>query len=99
MFGSRAKSPRHQYSLCNTPDEAHRYAIGVALDPNSRGGLSAIHAQVRVGDIVEVSEPQNHFPLVEEARCSVLIAGGIGVTPILAIARPFHADGCGFSAY
>jgi ferredoxin-NADP reductase len=90
-----------QYSLCNLPGERHRYVIGVALAPNSRGGSASIHAKLRAGDVVEVSPPRNHFPLVEDAAHSVLIAGGIGVTPILAMAlrlqalkRPFTVHYC-----
>ncbi|TKC90339.1 oxidoreductase [Trinickia terrae] len=93
------EAPWRQYSVCNAPGETHRYLVGVALAMNSRGGSSAIHSQVRVGDIIEVSAPRNHFGLREEASHSVLIAGGIGVTPILAMARRLHALGRRFTVY
>ncbi|CAN7247165.1 PDR/VanB family oxidoreductase [Pseudoduganella sp. LjRoot289] len=81
-----------QYSLCNDPRETHRYLIGVLRDPHSRGGSAAMHEGVREGDMLRISAPKNHFPLVP-ARRSLLFAGGIGVTPILCMAeRLAHAD-------
>lgn len=85
-----------QYSLCNSPAERHHYVIAVLRDPNSRGGSVALHDRVKVGDPVYVSSPRNHFPLVPEAKRSILLAGGIGVTPILSMAEQLHADGCDF---
>jgi ferredoxin-NADP reductase len=70
------------YSLCNTPAERHRYVIAVKRAPTSRGGSSTMHDLVRVGQMVETSAPRNNFVLCENAPHSVLIAGGIGVTPI-----------------
>ncbi len=82
-----AKSgPVRQYFLCNDPVETHRYLIAVLRDPSSRGGSISMHA-MSVGDVIEISEPKNHFPLRHDARRSVLIAGGIGITPILAMAK------------
>jgi vanillate monooxygenase ferredoxin subunit len=75
-----------QYSLCNSPAERHQYQIAVLLDPNSRGGSTAMHA-LTVGKLIEISDPKNHFPLTHDARHSVLLAGGIGVTPILCMAE------------
>jgi tetrachlorobenzoquinone reductase len=76
-----------QYSLCNAPGERHRYVIGVGLDANSRGGSSWIHAQLQEGMRLRISAPRNNFPLAESAEHTVLVAGGIGVTPLLAMAR------------
>lgn len=76
-----------QYSLCNNPSETHRYLIGVLRDPNSRGGSIAMHDQLKVGDIVEISYPRNLFELAKESSNSILLAGGIGVTPILCMAE------------
>jgi vanillate O-demethylase ferredoxin subunit len=85
-----------QYSLLNDPAEQHRYVVAVALDAASRGGSRHLHAQVNPGDMLAISAPRCHFPLVEDAAHSVLIAGGIGVTPLwsmaqrlLALGRPF----------
>ena len=82
-----------QYSLCNHPDERHRYLIGVLKDPASRGGSQHLHEQINTGDRLQISEPRNLFPLVHEARRSLLFAGGIGITPILCMAeRLAHSD-------
>ncbi|MCY1166158.1 MAG: PDR/VanB family oxidoreductase [Pseudomonadota bacterium] len=76
-----------QYSLCNHPSERTRYLIAVLRDPKSRGGSAAMHDQVQVGDIIRISAPRNLFPLAQGARRSLLLAGGIGVTPILCMAE------------
>ena len=80
-----------QYSLCNDPKESHRYLIGVLKDPSSRGGSRGMHEQIHVGDVLEISAPKNHFPLAHEARKSLLLAGGIGITPILCMAERLSA--------
>ena len=79
-----------QYSLCNHPDENHRYLIGVLKDPASRGGSQAMHEQIQVGQTLSISEPRNLFPLSENAQRSLLFAGGIGITPILCMAERLH---------
>jgi vanillate O-demethylase ferredoxin subunit len=75
-----------QYSLCNDPEEQHRYVIGVLRDPASRGGSIAFHDNIKEGDEIQISMPKNHFPLVP-AKYSLLFAGGIGITPILCMAE------------
>jgi ferredoxin-NADP reductase len=70
------------YSLLNSPDERKRYVVGVAKDRNSRGGSRYVHEQLRVGATLEISAPRNNFTLDESAAHTVLIAGGIGITPI-----------------
>ena len=80
-----------QYSLCNDPAEAHRYVIGVGRDAAGRGGSLWLCDRAAVGDRLRVSAPRNHFPLVETASHSVLVAGGIGITPLLAMARRLSA--------
>ena len=81
-----------QYSLCNAPGGRDRYQIGVLREPESRGGSVAMVDAVQEGQDIRVSEPRNHFELESSARKSVLIAGGIGVTPILCMAeRLAHA--------
>ncbi len=82
-----------QYSLCGDPAQADCYAIAVQRARHGRGGSARLHDDVRVGDLVEVSLPRNHFPLIENARHIVLIAGGIGVTPLLAMAHRLEALG------
>lgn len=73
------------YSLLNDPAEPNAYVIGVQLDPASRGGSQHIHEHWRAGQVVEVSQPRNHFPLKEDAQRSILVAGGIGITPMLSM--------------
>jgi ferredoxin-NADP reductase len=75
------------YSLVNDPADRSRYCIGVGMDPKSRGGSRHIHTQLRPGQIIEVDPPLNNFVLDESAEHTVLIAGGIGITPIFSHAR------------
>lgn len=82
-----------QYSLCNHPDEQHRYVIAVALANDSKGGSRWLHEEVKEGDILSISLPRNHFPLADEPEHSVLIGGGIGITPILTMAYTLEQQG------
>jgi len=88
-----------QYSLCNDPTETHRYLIGVLRDPASRGGSLALHAQVQEGQVLQISTPKNHFGLAHDARRSLLLAGGIGVTPILCMAERLAMTGADFAMH
>lgn len=90
---------RRQYSLLNDPHEEHRYVIAVQRAPDSRGGSRMIHETLRVGDRLWASEPRNHFCLNERARHSVLIAGGIGITPLLCMARRLNTLGKAWVLY
>lgn len=85
-----------QYSLCNAPDERHRYLLGVLRETNGRGGSRQMHERVAVGDLLQVSMPRNNFPLDESATRHLLIAGGIGVTPLLAMGHRLQALGADF---
>lgn len=87
-----------QYSLCNAPGETSRYIIGVLHEAQSRGGSAAMH-ELCEGDSLLISEPRNLFPLRVEAKRSLLMAGGIGVTPILAMAEQLAADGADFAMH
>jgi tetrachlorobenzoquinone reductase len=78
------------YSLLNSQGERDRYVIGVHLEPNSRGGSRYIHDAVAQGDLLSISHPRNSFALCEDAPQSILIAGGIGITPLLSMARRLH---------
>lgn len=88
-----------QYSLCNHPEERHRYLIGVLKDPTSRGGSLAMHEQIHPGACLPISEPRNLFPLAREARRSLLFAGGIGITPILCMAERLAHSGADFELH
>lgn len=81
-----------QYSLCNDPRRRDAYQLAVLREPASRGGSNILIDKVEAGGELRVSEPSNHFALEPSARHTVLIAGGIGVTPILCMAeRLAHA--------
>jgi vanillate O-demethylase ferredoxin subunit len=80
-----------QYSLCNGPGEHDRYRIAVKREPDSRGGSRAMH-ELREGDVLTIGPPRNHFPLKHAEGPSVLVAGGIGITPLLAMALQLAAD-------
>ena len=84
------------YSLLNDCSDRHRYVLGVLRDAKSRGGSKAVHEQLRVGMRVDISRPRNNFALHENAAYTVLLAGGIGVTPILCMARRLKSIGKSF---
>jgi vanillate O-demethylase ferredoxin subunit len=87
-----------QYSLCNDADETHRYLIGVLRAPDSRGGSEVMHDRVQVGDVLKIGRPRNQFPLLPASH-SLLIAGGIGITPLLSMAERLAKDGAPFSLH
>lgn len=74
-----------QYSLWNDPGERRRYRIAVLRETESRGGSGYLHESIRVGDLVEVSLPRNDFPVEPSAERHLLIAGGIGIAPIMSM--------------
>jgi vanillate O-demethylase ferredoxin subunit len=88
-----------QYSLCNDPAERHRYLIGVLKDPATRGGSQAMHDRVHEGDELDISAPKNHFALAHDAGHHLLLAGGIGVTPILCMAERLSTTGASFAMH
>jgi ferredoxin-NADP reductase len=75
-----------QYSLHNKPGERHRYVISILRLPAGRGGSLAMH-KICVGQVLSISPPRNHFEMAEHARHYILVAGGIGITPLLAMAE------------
>lgn len=90
------------YSLCQDhhPDAPHRpYRVAVLRDATSRGGSQSVHAQLHEGSRLHVSPPRNFFPLHEAAPHSLLLAGGIGITPLLAMAERLHARQRTFSLH
>lgn len=88
-----------QYSLCNRPGETHRYQIGVLRDAGSRGGSQAVHDALHEGTELAISAPRNLFPLSEAAPHHLLLAGGIGITPLLAMAEHLSAQGTSFALH
>ncbi|BAU96749.1 ferredoxin reductase [Corynebacterium suranareeae] len=75
-----------QYSLCGRPDGDNAYVVAVKREPSSRGGSEALH-QLKVGDRLKISEPRNLIEIAEDAQHHILIAGGIGITPMHSMAR------------
>jgi vanillate O-demethylase ferredoxin subunit len=86
-----------QYSLCNDPAETGRYQIAVKREADSRGGSQGMHERVREGALLTISPPRNNFALSPAARHHLLIAGGIGITPLLAMARQLARTGGEFA--
>jgi vanillate O-demethylase ferredoxin subunit len=78
-----------QYSLCGDARDRFRYVIGVQREQAGRGGSQAIFEKVHVGRLLSISHPRNHFQVAGDAAGHLLLAGGIGLTPLLAMARHF----------
>jgi len=96
---ARSDGVVRQYSLCNEFYQKSCYVICVHLALESRGGSKWMHEQVQVGTMLMISPPKNHFPLVQNAKRSLLFAGGIGITPILAMAEELSAKGRDFELH
>lgn len=84
------------YSLLNDPSETSRYVIAVLREADSKGGSAWLHEHLREGDELAASAPINHFPLNEAGTHHILIAGGIGVTPLIAMAHRLKALGADY---
>jgi ferredoxin-NADP reductase len=87
------------YSLAGDPKDTSHWLLGVLLEPKSRGGSSAMHNKVRVGDLLEVGVARNAFPMASEAKHSILIAGGIGITPLKSMAHALNDAGASFELH
>ncbi|MFD7427521.1 PDR/VanB family oxidoreductase [Streptomyces sp. NPDC059818] len=81
-----------QYSLCGDPADPDSYTVATRLAEAGRGGSREVHERLREGEEVEIRGPRNRFPLAD-APAYVLIAGGIGITPILPMLRALAASG------
>lgn len=88
-----------QYSLCGDPRDRRTYRVAVLKDPDSRGGSIAVHDALLEGEPVVISTPRNHFPLDASAQYSVLVGGGIGITPMIAMAWELFAAGQNFELH
>ena len=86
-----------QYSISR--HSAAGYELGILRDPASRGGSACVHDDLHEGDALEISLPRNLFPLTTDAQRSLLFAGGIGITPIIAMADALHAAGADFELH
>lgn len=88
-----------QYSLCNSPRDHGVYRLGVLREPQSRGGSAAVHDRLKPGDTITISAPRNLFPLAETGEHHILVGGGIGITPLIAMAYELHARGVSFTLH
>lgn len=91
------------YSLARAPQGdapgggETRYVIGVKREARGRGGSAALHDRVRPGDLLAIGSPRNAFALAPQAAHHLLLAGGIGLTPLLAMAQQLQREGAGFT--
>lgn len=88
-----------QYSLFGDPANRQRYEIAVLLEANSRGGSAAIHRTFQVGRRIRIGVPRNNFRMAKDARRSILVAGGIGVTPLVSMMRVLQAAEAEYQVY
>lgn len=88
-----------QYSLCGSPADCRSYRIAVQREVAGRGGSSELFETWQPGKVVLVSAPRNQFELAEGAKRYVLIAGGIGITPLLPMAATLESRGADFHLY
>jgi len=87
-----------QYSLCQNPASTDVYRIGILNDPESRGGSVCAFEQIKTGTPLQISAPKNLFPLADAVH-SVLIGGGIGITPLISMAYQLHEKGASFELH
>jgi len=83
---------RNPYSLMSPPHEPSGYEISVLRVEESRGGSAFMHGQVKEGDALTISQPVNLFPADARGRKHILVAGGIGITPFLAMMAQFRRN-------
>ena len=81
-----ANGMTRQYSLCGEPSNSQHFKIAVLLEEDGRGGSTWIHNQLQQGSELQIHAPRNHFELDENSENYLLIAGGIGITPIMLMA-------------
>ncbi|MDC4679567.1 PDR/VanB family oxidoreductase [Acinetobacter baumannii] len=87
-----------QYSLCQNPNDEGKFRLGILRDPESRGGSISAFDEIKDGMQIQVSEPKNLFPLLK-AKHSVLIGGGIGITPLITMAYQLAHEGASFELH
>lgn len=90
---------RNPYSLMSPPHDPSAYEISVLRVANSRGGSAFMHSQVKVGDTLAVSQPMNLFPVDQRGRKHLLFAGGIGITPFIAMMEQLEREGRAFELH
>ena len=88
-----------KYSLCNDPSERDRYQVAIKRETNGRGGSANLIDAVKTGDELMVAPPVNDFGLPQRATDFLFIAGGIGITPMMAMIREVQAQGKRFRLF
>src|SRR6185369_10606017 len=88
-----------KYSLCNDPSERDRYQVAVKREVSGRGGSSTLIDRTKPGDDLYIAPPVNDFALPQRAQDFLFIAGGIGITPIMAMIRQVRKEGKRFRLY
>lgn len=88
-----------QYSLCSDPNNSSQYQIAVQYESEGRGGSAYIHQHLKQDDEIQINPPRNHFQLDHSAERYVLIAGGIGITPIMLMAFELQLQGKDFELH
>ena len=90
---------RNPYSLMSAPHDPSSYEISVLRVDNSRGGSAFMHERVRLGDELVISQPVNLFPVDMRGRKHLLVAGGIGITPFMAMMQQMSREGSSFELH
>lgn len=93
------KWAQRNYSILSDPADRMHYEIGVLAEPHGSGGSLYLHENVHAGNVLEAMAPKNEFSLAPNADHSILITGGIGITPILCMLRALKADGQSFELH
>ena len=88
-----ANGIERQYSLLDSEAEPRTYRVGIKREAEGLGGSRYFHEHLRPGVELSIAPPRNNFPLAEDAANSILIAGGIGITPIWCMAKRLRALG------
>lgn len=88
-----------QYSLCGDPEDSSGYEIAIKREASGRGGSIWVHENLREGSEVHVSAPRNNLPLSDRGERYVLVAGGIGITPLVSVARTLKRRGKDFTLH
>lgn len=88
-----------QFSLASDPADCGKYLVGILREDQGRGGSIKIHQMLRPGVPVVISQPRNHFPVAKDCQRHLLMAGGIGVTPLIAMGHELSRAGADFALY
>ena len=83
---------RH-YSICSNPNRRDMYEVAILKEDNGKGGSVALHDNLEIGQVLNCSQPENHFELHTDHRPAVLMAAGIGITPIKSMAQSLKGRG------